>query len=137
MVCIYCGGLTFVINSRHQRQSNNIWRRRQCRSCRAIFTTHEKPDLKTGLMVQSSNSPHLQPFVRDKLFLSIYTSCSHRSNALDEASELTKTVIAKIGQPTDAVIHTKTIAATAAAILERFDPVAATVYRAYHPTLKP
>lgn len=134
MVCIYCGHTTYVTNSRHQRQVNNIWRRRRCDGCGATFTTHEKPDLKNSLVVQLQDSPQIQPFVRDKLFLSIHTACSHRPAALEEAVELTKTVIAKLGQPADAVIHANTIVTVTASVLERFDPVAATVYRAYHPT---
>lgn len=133
MVCIYCGHATHVTNSRHQRQVNNIWRRRRCDGCGATFTTHEKPDLKNSLMVQLQNSSRIQPFVRDKLFLSIHASCSHRPAAPEEAAELTKTIIAKLGQPADAIIHASAIATITASVLERFDPVAATVYRAYHP----
>lgn len=133
MVCIYCTGATQVINSRQQRQYNNIWRRRQCVSCKAIFTTHEQADLAAGLMVKAGASPRPQPFLRDKLFLSIHASCQHRADALQEAAELTRTVIAKLQARPGALISPSEITHAATTVLHRFDPVAATFYKAYHP----
>lgn len=130
MVCIYCGAATRVVNSRLQKRSNNIWRRRVCEVCAATFTTHEKPNLVTSFMVSSSHSTKLQPFLRDKLFLSIYDSCRHRKTALQDAAELTETVIATLQFPANHGISTTDIAMTTLAVLERFDKVAATLYKA-------
>lgn len=132
MVCIYCSGPTRVVNSRLQRRSNNIWRRRVCEVCKATFTTQEKPTLSTSFMVEDQTSRKLKPFTRDKLFLSIFTSCRHRSDALQDAIALTETVLAALDFPQHKSINTRQIAQTTHSILERFDTVAATLYKAYH-----
>jgi transcriptional repressor NrdR len=132
MVCIYCGHSTKVVNSRLQRQTNNIWRRRQCLSCGAIFTTHESFDPTTSLLVQYPKTDPV-PLSRDRLFLSIYNSCRHRPDALREAGHLTTTVLSLLlDQHKDAAVPVERIVTTATTVLERFDPTAATVYKAYH-----
>lgn len=133
MVCIYCRGATQVINSRQQRRHNNIWRRRQCTVCKAIFTTHEQPDLAGGFMVKNHASPRPRPFLRDKLFLSIHACCLHRPGALEEAAELTRTIIAKLQTRPGALISQAEIVHVTTTVLQHFDPVAATFYKAYHP----
>ena len=69
MVCLQCGSETKVVNSRLQKRSNQVWRRRQCSSCQSIFTTQETADYSSIWLVKHS-SGKLVPFSRDKLFLS-------------------------------------------------------------------
>src|SRR5437868_3487113 len=95
MVCIYCGGQTKVINSRHQRRSNQNWRRRECFICKAVFSTDELVNLERSVSVRQPNGA-LQPFRRDNLFISIYLSCGHRKNAAIDATGLCATVITKL-----------------------------------------
>jgi len=73
MVCIYCSGDTQVINSRLQKRPNQVWRRRKCLECGATFTTHELAAYEGSWRVKSS-SAGLQPFNKNKLFLSLYKS---------------------------------------------------------------
>jgi transcriptional regulator NrdR family protein len=89
MVCVYCGSETKVTNSRHQKRTNQVWRRRQCLKCTALFTTEEKTDHTSLWKVKKNNEETLVAFSRDKLFLSIYKSCEHRLNALADAASLT------------------------------------------------
>lgn len=133
MVCIYCAGPTYVVNSRHQRRSNNIWRRRKCHACGSIVTTEESIDLSTALVVQSA-SRQLEPFSRDKLFITVYESCRHRPTALRDAIALAQTIINNLITPetTPGLITTTHIVATTVSILDRFDPIAATLYKAAH-----
>lgn len=134
MVCIYCNGPTQVVNSRLQRRSNNIWRRRQCSNCGNIFTTHEAIELESVLMVQKNKHTDIEPFARDILFTSIYDSCRHRQNAISDASALTQTVIGKILKLINqGTIHRNQIVDTAFETLEKFDKASATMYLAYHP----
>src|SRR5687768_15140118 len=97
MVCIYCGSETQVINSRPQKRSNQIWRRRKCLQCSNIMTSHESFDLSASVRVEL-NSKTLLFFQRDLLFVSIYESCKHRPEALAEASSLTQTIVAELLQ---------------------------------------
>jgi transcriptional repressor NrdR len=132
MVCIYCGSPTQVKNSRLQRRANQVWRRRQCTACAALFTTEESPELTTSLVVQHTTH-QLQPFSRDRLFASIYESCKHRSQAADDAAALTKTVISTIlQQQHEGNVLRDVIVRTTHQTLQLFDPTAAAVYSAYH-----
>lgn len=132
MVCIYCGGNTQVTNSRPQKRMNAVWRRRQCKQCQAIFTTTEAADLTLGWRVQ--NDTALEPFSRDNLFTSVYESLKHRKTALNDASSLTDTIISRcLPKVSHATLLRTDLVTQAAQVLERFDGVAATHYRAFHP----
>jgi transcriptional repressor NrdR len=132
MVCIYCAGETQVINSRLQRRANQVWRRRRCLACATVFTTHESPDLSTSLVVQY-NQRDLRPFSRDSLFISLYEALRHRPSAQEDAHALTATVVGfLLKEAAEGTIKREVLVKTAAAVLERFDVAAATMYRAYH-----
>ena len=133
MVCIYCGSSTQVSNSRQLRRNNKIWRRRRCKACKAVFTTHEAPDLDSSLMVRKNGL--LEPFHKNLLFISIYESCRHRDKALADTEELTQTVIRTLTREhtrRTAELPTVYIIETVLSVLHNFDPAAETFYRAYH-----
>jgi transcriptional regulator NrdR family protein len=134
MVCIYCGGITNVTNSRLQRKLNRKWRRRKCQTCNQIFTTIESISENTSIMVDKSPAePQLVPFSRDNLFISLYRSCGHRSTALSDASLITDTIISKLlSKVENSCISQNIIQQYAFITLKRFDPVAATFYKAYY-----
>jgi transcriptional regulator NrdR family protein len=135
MVCIYCGHETEVVNSRKRGRLPSVWRRRVCKQCVAQFTTLEQPDYTTALLVEDAGYKNLKPFSRDQLFLSIYKSLGHRSDALKSSTALTETIIGKLLNKKlvkNGVIDSENIAKTSYDILKRFDKTAATFYRAYH-----
>jgi transcriptional repressor NrdR len=133
MVCTYCGGETKVTNSRHQKKSNQVWRRRQCLACGATFSTSEAVDYELAWLV-SKGGKALRPFSRDKLFLSLYDSCAHRKTALSDARGLTETVISKLtGYLSNGTLQAGDIARAAQVALNRFDKAASVHYRARHP----
>ncbi len=133
MVCIYCGSKTKVINSRLQKRSNQIWRRRQCLKCQAVFTSNESADLTQLISIRKTHK-HLEPFSREILFLSVHDALKHRKTAISDAMGLTDTIINKVCAATQAaVIDQGDLVETAGAILKRFDKAAATHYLAYHP----
>lgn len=135
MVCIYCGGPTDVVNSRHKRRQNYIWRRRLCRDCKAIFTTKEIAELTNSFMVRTSDAAKTEPFYRDRLFVSIYECCKHRPAATEDAANLTTTIINKLlTESRGATIHRNRIIVRTMEVLQLFDPTAAAIYRAYHTT---
>lgn len=132
MVCIYCAGATQVVNSRHQKRSNQVWRRRQCGTCGAIFTSYETADLSSALAV-ADDTGRLSPFMKERLFLSVYKSCQHRKSAITDAKALTDTAVSQIlHHAVGGLITPKHIATTCLAILQKFDTAAAVQYEAYH-----
>jgi transcriptional regulator NrdR family protein len=133
MVCYICGGDTQVTNSRHQRRTNHVWRRRACVLCDAVFTTIESIDYTKSLSVRSANARDLEPLSRDILLLSLHKSLGHRPTALSDAGGLCATIIAKLtSQAVDGIIETSAIAQTALVALSRFDKLAAQHYQAFH-----
>ncbi len=132
MVCIHCGAKTHVFNSRLQHRKNQIWRRRQCSKCEAIFTTEETPHYGSIWIVQKPNDG-LEPFSRDKLLLSLYKSCQHRSTALVDAAELVDTIIRRVSEQVEnGRIWYGSIAQVTIVILRRFDKAASVHYQANH-----
>lgn len=133
MVCTQCGAETVVANSRHQKRSNQVWRRRRCPSCQLILTTQEKVDYHLSWVVWDISDGSFVPFARDKLFLSLYSCLQHREKPRQDATELTETVINKI--PTlmmEQTIGRNDIARVAAVVLNRFDKLASAQYLARH-----
>ena len=131
MVCVHCRSDTQVINSRLQKKANQVWRRRKCGTCGAIFSSREVAQYELVWLVRSHKA--LQPFNRDKLLLSIYASCQHRPSALSDASALTETVINKLlFNATDGVLEAPAIAQTVQVALNRFDKAASVHYQAFH-----
>ncbi len=127
-----CGSQTRVMNSRHQRRSNQVWRRRQCQACGTVFTTREQADYRTMWRVRGIRG-RLEPFSEDKLMLSLYQSCRHRSEAVRDARALTDTIVAKLrSQVSDGVLDSQAIVRTAQVALNRFDRAASVAYQAFH-----
>lgn len=163
MVCIYCGSKTQVANSRHQKRVNQVWRRRECTRCHAVFTSLEAADYASSIVVrptEPTEDPHSRskaaagamsakdrrtairaskhtpprPFNRDQLFASLLKCLGHRSTPVEDASALTSTVIAKLlAQGSKASISPAEIIIVATDTLKRFDKAAMVQYQAYHP----
>ncbi len=141
MVCIYCQGKLAVTNSRPQKSRNQIWRRRLCKVCTAVFTSIEAIDLSQALIVTKGSGStdgarpdNLQPFDRDRLFISLYESLRHRPTAASDARGLADTVTAHIITKSErGMIPARTIIITTVSTLRRFDDAAATHYSAFHP----
>ena len=132
MVCIYCSGSTKVTNSRPQKRLHQVWRRRQCTQCQAIFTTNEAVDFSTSLVVRHPDGS-MTPFSRDTLFVSVYRAVGHRERSVEDASALTATITAKLLHGgSEAAVSQADITKTAYETLNHFDAAAAVQYQAYH-----
>jgi transcriptional regulator NrdR family protein len=99
-----------------------------------VFTSIESTDLASALRVQQT-ATQLEPFVRDKLFLSIYESCRHRPTALRDAANITQLVINRLLVQHDhhGLLKRQDIITATAKALKPFDRAAVTAYLAYHP----
>ena len=132
MVCLQCWQETQIINSRRQKRSNSVWRRRRCLQCQTIFTTHEIADYNALWRVQTAKKA-LRAFSRDKLFLSLYKSLQHRPTSLADAAGITDTVIKKLLSVQEAgLLQPQQIIQTASVALHRFDRAASVHYQAFH-----
>jgi len=137
MVCVNCNSETRVINSRIQKRSNQVWRRRRCVMCGLVFSTEENVLYQHVWLVSNPNGGY-SPFSAQKLFMSLYESCQHRSSAVVDATELSRTLIKKL-QPRfkDGLISSQTITQVAQVALNRFDKAASVSYEAHHRLKKP
>lgn len=134
MVCIYCGGETIVANSRRQKRNNQVWRRRKCGACGAIFTSHEAIDLSSALVVDSGRPT---PFISDMLFTEILLALQDRKDCYLAAREVTATVTKELLKlPDKPRIDPKQISQAAAKVLKRLDKRAYLRYLAEHPSLQ-
>ncbi len=135
MNCVYCGNDTKVTNSRRQSRSNQVWRRRQCKACRAVFTTLEAVDLPNTLMVDSRGRS--EPFLPDKLYTELLLAMQDRKDAYTAAREVTNTVIKELLKlPEHPLFNPQQISKVTSKVLKRFDPRAALRYAAEHPSLQ-
>ena len=135
MVCIYCSGETDVINSRSQKRSNQVWRRRKCQACGAIFTTHESIDLSTALMVEVSGRH--TPFERHLILMDLLLALQDREDRYSAADEATGTVITRVlALPSKPVFKPSEISAICADVLKKLDKRAWLRYLADHPSLQ-
>lgn len=71
MHCPYCVYPdTQVVNSRLTKLDTQVWRRRRCLKCKAVFTTHEMVDLSHLMVFKKTGK--IQKFNKMKLYSGIY-----------------------------------------------------------------
>lgn len=131
MTCILCSGATRVINSRYQKRTNGVWRRRQCTNCDNIYTSIEKIDLYSSWRVRTKDSK-LVPFARPTLFTSIYECCKHLPDPAMIAEELTNTILVALTKQNHVIIKRNDIVKAVVSTLNNFDQAAAVQYSAFH-----
>lgn len=135
MVCIYCGSETRVTNSRLQKRSNQVWRRRKCTACGAIFTSHEAIDLTSSLIVDYGAST--QPLITDKLFTEVLLALQDQKNCYVTAREITSTVILDLLKLREKPVYkSHTISQVTAKVLKRFNKQAWLRYISEHKSLQ-
>lgn len=137
MICIYCFHTkTRVTNSRTHKKHPQIWRRRQCDSCKQSFTSYERAASDT-LRVISPTSRQPRPFSLGILTISIAQAFTHQEpkQAARDSYELAHTVELRLLQEASATEHTTTpqaIAHTTYNTLKQFDEMAGLQYAAKH-----
>jgi transcriptional regulator NrdR family protein len=124
-----------VANSRHQTRNNQIWRRRRCLRCKAVFTTHEAIDLSSTLLVKPAVGPS-KPFLTDFLYTELLWALSHHKQPYTAAREVTSTVIMQLLKLQQGSITTTDISQATSQVLKRFDKQAWLRYQAEHPSLQ-
>ncbi len=135
MLCVYCGGDTGVINSRTQKRANQVWRRRRCTVCKAVFTSIEAVELSNTLTVVSGDST--APLVPERIYVDILHALKDRSDPYIASRELTNTVIKRLlTLPEKPTFRPEQISRAVATVLRRFDARAYLRFVAEHPSLQ-
>ncbi len=135
MVCVYCGAKTKVSNSRLQKRNNQVWRRRECLACHAVFTTHESVELESALSVEKNGQN--RPFLPDLLLKELMLALKHRKDVYTASGELVSTVVRRLlALPQSPLFKPADISKTTAEVLKRFDHRAYLRYLADHPSLQ-
>ena len=132
MFCINCfNPSTSVTNSRPNKKQPQVWRRRSCSHCRAVFTTYERPSLADNKEVTLPNGS-TDTFNLGKLLLSIAKAFTHSPNdAQYNALWLAQTVEDTLSTERQ-TLTPEDIEATTHQVLKQFDELAAIQYAAQH-----
>ena len=133
MVCPFCLHKKNDVYNSRSTTSGTVWRRRRCLNCGQAFTTKESFDPSNTWKVKSTKAT--TPYSRAKLVISLLRACDHRINK-DQATwyifEAVEQRLLPIAAKNKLIITNKDIAATAMAILKKFDRTAYVKYMSYH-----
>lgn len=130
MVCPFCGNERLrTYNSRRTKRNHQVWRRRQCESCRRSFTTREIIDL-SGIDVIKRNGA-TEPYSRSKLLLSLARACEGLDQIHDIAFSLSETIEAKIMRDGIELLTSNHIADVCGETLHNFNTKAFMRYQSY------
>ncbi len=135
MICIKCTSQnTNVVNSRLQKKTSLVWRRRQCAHCKSVFTTHETPRPNEYYLVHSSKETTPRPYNLGRLVISIGECFSHDpERGKETAIWLAQSVERQIATfSEDELVTSSIIAHLTHTTLKRYDAVAAVQYAARH-----
>jgi transcriptional regulator NrdR family protein len=96
MKCIYCEkAKTDVVNSRKGKEDKEVWRRRKCLDCGAIFTTTEAFSYDTFFVVKRNLTR--KKFVYEKLFTSILIATTGgKGHDMGDAALLSREITRKV-----------------------------------------
>lgn len=87
MHCPFCNNEnTRVTDSRHNRETNAVRRRRACESCGRRFTTYERVEALLPVVVKRDD--RREPFERDKIRSGVARACEKRPVPTDHIEAL-------------------------------------------------
>ncbi len=132
MRCPYCGyAESKVIDSR--ATGSSIRRRRECIKCSKRFTTYEKVETISIVVVKKDNSR--QPFDREKVLKGIVTACEKRPVSLPQMEKVADDIESELYQSQMREIDTAQIGEKVMEKLKNLDEVAyvrfASVYKRF------
>lgn len=134
MRCPYCSfGESKVIDSRPTEENTSIRRRRECFKCGKRFTTYEKIESVSLVVVKKDESR--QPFNRNKILKGIITACEKRPISLVQMERVADDIESELSQLSDREIKSTTIGEMVMDKLRALDEVAyvrfASVYKQF------
>ena len=130
MRCPKCGGSkSSVIDSRQAEDGNTIRRRRECDECQYRFTTYERVEERTLVVVKK------EQFSRDKIFNGIIRSAQKRPVSSDEIEAIVSRIEQKVRSSNENEIASEYIGGLVMEELAELDEITyvrfASVYRSF------
>ncbi|NMB76171.1 MAG: transcriptional repressor NrdR [Myxococcales bacterium] len=134
MKCPGCGHLeNKVIDSRLSQDGKAIRRRRECAACRHRFTTYERAEDTTPLVVKKDG--RREPFEREKLKSGILRACEKRPVGVDEIVRFVDEVERRLSEKGEREVSSTWLGEEVMRFLHDLDEVAyvrfASVYRSF------
>lgn len=134
MRCPKCGGnKSSVVDSRQAEDGNTIRRRRECEGCQHRFTTYERVEERTLVVVKKDGTR--EQFSRDKIFNGIIRSAQKRPVSSDEIEEIVNRIEQKVRSQSDNEINSEYIGSLVMDELAELDEITyvrfASVYRSF------
>lgn len=134
MRCPKCGGSkSSVVDSRQAEDGNTIRRRRECEECHYRFTTYERVEERTLVVVKKDGTR--EQFSRDKIFNGIIRSAQKRPVSSYEIEEIVNRIEQKVRSQSDNEINSECIGSLVMDELADLDEITyvrfASVYRSF------
>lgn len=134
MRCPYCNEDALkVIDSRPVEEGNSIRRRRECENCKKRFTTYEKIEQVSMMVVKKDNTREF--FDREKLLKGIVRSCEKRPISMQQMEDIVSEVERDLMNLMQQEIDSKSIGEIVMEKLKEIDEVSyvrfASVYRQF------
>lgn len=134
MRCIYCGNTdSKVVDSRSNEECDSIRRRRECLKCGKRFTTYEKIESISIIVIKNDKSR--QPFDREKIFNGILRACEKRHISTNQIESMVDEIESVIYNTMDKEISSARIGELVMEKLQSVDEVAyvrfASVYKRF------
>ena len=134
MRCPKCGGnKSSVVDSRQAEDGNTIRRRRECEECQHRFTTYERVEERTLVVVKKDGTR--EQFSRDKIFNGIIRSAQKRPVSSDEIEEIVNRIEQKVRSQSDNEINSEYIGSLVMDELAELEEITyvrfASVYRSF------
>lgn len=135
MKCPYCGfAESKVIDSRPTEDGTAIRRRRECSKCEKRFTTYEKLETISLVVIKKDNSR--QPYDRNKLLSGIIRACEKRPISIAQMESVVDDIEAELYQTMLREIDSSDIGERVMSKLKDLDEVAyvrfAAVYKRFN-----
>ena len=134
MRCPKCGGSkSSVVDSRQAEDGNTMRRRRECEERHNRFTTYERVEERTLVVVKKDGTR--EQFSRDKIFNGIIRSAQKRPVSSDEIEEIVNRIEQKVRSQSDNEINSEYIGSLVMDELADLDEITyvrfASVYRSF------
>ena len=134
MRCPFCSSRdTRVLDKRDAEDVAMTRRRRECQQCNGRFTTYERPEISTLMIVKKDG--RRQPFNREKLRASIQTACTKRPVNIDTIETAVDRIERRLEESGRVEVESSWLGAQVMNELQEVDEVAyvrfASVYRQF------
>ena len=134
MRCPFCGHIeSKVVDSRSSKEGDSIRRRRECLKCGRRYTTYERIEEVTQMVIKKDG--RREPFDRWKIKSGILKACEKRPVSLEQVESLIDDVERSLFNSSEHEVSTEAIGQAVMERLNRLDEVAyvrfASVYRQF------